>query len=79
MLVIFVNCRFGQWLELEVDEGDGPLYNRTAPPASLQGWTLPLLLDRHEGVHVGGSPEYLGISLHTVHNDFHNGMTLSLA
>ncbi|XP_047487091.1 putative neural-cadherin 2 [Penaeus chinensis] len=65
--------RFGQWAELVVDEGDGPLYNATATPSSLQGWSTPFLVDRQEGVHVGGSPEYVGVSLFTVHHDFHDG------
>ncbi|KAG7163564.1 Neural-cadherin-like 4 [Homarus americanus] len=49
--------RYGEWLEMMVDEGDGPLYNTTPTPSSLLGWTLPLMVDRHEGVHVGGSPD----------------------
>lgn len=58
---------------MQADEGDGPLYNTTPTPASLRGWTAPLLVDRHEGVHVGGSPEYVGVSLHAVHSDFSDG------
>lgn len=65
--------RYGEWLELQADEGDGPLYNTTSTPTSLRGWTAPLLVDRHEGVHVGGSPEYVGVSLHAVHSDFRDG------
>ena len=66
-------ARHGEWLELLADEGDGPLYNTTVTPSSLHGWTAPLLVDRHEGVHVGGSPEYVGVSLHAVHSDFRDG------
>ncbi|XP_047482584.1 neural-cadherin-like [Penaeus chinensis] len=65
--------RYGQWVELVVDEGDGPLYNTTPTPDALGGWSAPLLLDRQEGVLVGGSPEYVGVSLFTVHHDFHEG------
>nr|XP_053646348.1 neural-cadherin-like [Cherax quadricarinatus] len=65
--------RYGEWLELLVDEGDGVLYNTTSTPSALQGWTRSLSVDRHEGVHVGGSPEYVGVSLHTVHNDYRDG------
>lgn len=65
--------RFGQWVELVVDEGDGPLYNTTPTPDTLGGWSVPLQLDRQEGVLVGGSPEYVGVSLFTVHHDFHEG------
>ncbi|XP_069196001.1 putative neural-cadherin 2 isoform X2 [Procambarus clarkii] len=65
--------RYGQWVELQVDEGDGALYNATPTPATLQGWSTPLLIDKQEGVHVGGSPEYVGVSLYTVHYDFHDG------
>ncbi|XP_069191341.1 LOW QUALITY PROTEIN: putative neural-cadherin 2 [Procambarus clarkii] len=65
--------RYGGWMELLVDEGDGPLYNTTPTPPSLLGWMLPLVVDRHEGVHVGGSPEYVGVSLHAVHNDYRDG------
>ncbi|XP_045111838.1 putative neural-cadherin 2 isoform X1 [Portunus trituberculatus] len=65
--------RHGEWLELLADEGDGLLYNTTATPSSLYGWTAPLLVDRHEGVHVGGSPEYVGVSLQAVHSDFRDG------
>lgn len=67
--------RQGQWAEVEVDEGDGPLYNATPTPSTLQGWSTPLLVDKREGVHVGGSPEYVGVSLYTVHHDFHDGKT----
>lgn len=66
-------ARHGEWLELLADEGDGPFYNTTATPSSLHGWTAPLLVDRHEGVHVGGSPEYVGVSLQAVHSDFRDG------
>lgn len=66
-------ARYGEWLELQADEGDGLLYNTTPTPSSLRGWTAPLLVDRHEGVHVGGSPEYVGVSLHAVHSDFRDG------
>ncbi|XP_042237522.1 putative neural-cadherin 2 isoform X2 [Homarus americanus] len=65
--------RYGTWAELQVDEGDGPLYNATPTPATLHGWKTPLLIDRQEGVHVGGSPEYVGVSLYTVHHDFLDG------
>ncbi|KAK8405263.1 hypothetical protein O3P69_001675 [Scylla paramamosain] len=65
--------RQGEWAELHVDEGDGPLYNATSTPAATQGWSTSLLVDRQEGVHVGGSPEYVGVSLYIVHHDFHDG------
>ncbi|XP_066966022.1 putative neural-cadherin 2 [Macrobrachium rosenbergii] len=66
--------RFGEWMELRVDDGDGPLYNSTVTPATKREWLTQLRIDRQEGIHVGGSPDYIGVSsIYTVLRDFHNG------
>ncbi|KAK7070790.1 hypothetical protein SK128_020796 [Halocaridina rubra] len=68
-----LQLRYGEWMELKVDEGDGEFYNATPTPKTTQGWLSQLVIDRHEGVHVGGSPEYVGVSLYAVHHDFQQG------
>lgn len=54
---------------LAVDDGDGDLYNASV---SLDDPHL-LEVDKQEGVHVGGSPEYAGISVFKIHGDYHKG------
>ncbi|KAG7163365.1 neural-cadherin 2-like 1, partial [Homarus americanus] len=54
---------------LAVDDGDGDLYNASV---SLEGRQL-LEVDDQEGVHVGGTPEYVGVSVFQIHGDYHDG------
>ncbi|KAK4296782.1 hypothetical protein Pmani_030755 [Petrolisthes manimaculis] len=61
--------RHGSATILAADDGEGDLYNASL---SLEGRQL-LDVDKQEGVHVGGSPEYLGVSVFKIHGDFHEG------
>lgn len=64
--------RHGHNLRVSVDDGDGWCLNETL--ASLEtpvgaGRPPPLMVDKHDGVTVGGLPEFLGVNLVTVHDD----------
>ncbi|XP_042227979.1 putative neural-cadherin 2 isoform X2 [Homarus americanus] len=61
--------RHGSATILTADEGEGDLYNASV---SLEGRQL-LEVDKQEGVHVGGSPEYMGVSVFKIHGDYHDG------
>ncbi|KAK7071119.1 hypothetical protein SK128_019333 [Halocaridina rubra] len=61
--------RYGSSIILSVDDGEGDLYNASL---TLEGRQL-LEVDKQEGVHVGGSPEYVGLSVFKIHNDFQEG------
>ncbi|XP_050686791.1 putative neural-cadherin 2 isoform X2 [Eriocheir sinensis] len=61
--------RHGSVTILAVDDGDGDLYNASV---SLDSRRL-LEVDKQEGVHVGGSPEYAGVSVFKIHGDYHKG------
>ena len=52
-----------------MDDGDGDLYNASL---SMDGRQV-LEVDKQEGVHVGGSPEYVGVSVFKIHGDYHEG------
>ncbi|XP_068212164.1 putative neural-cadherin 2 isoform X4 [Palaemon carinicauda] len=62
-------ARYGSATFLSADDGEGDLYNASV---SLEGRQL-LEVDKQEGVHVGGSPEYVGVSVFKIHGDYHNG------
>ncbi|XP_042883447.1 putative neural-cadherin 2 isoform X2 [Penaeus japonicus] len=61
--------RYGSATFLSADDGEGDLYNASV---SLEGRQL-LEVDKQEGVHVGGSPEYVGVSVFKIHGDYHDG------
>ncbi|XP_064116623.1 putative neural-cadherin 2 [Macrobrachium nipponense] len=72
--------RHGHSLLISVDGGDEGRVNRSIPslmapgrPSSLQeesaGPPMPLEIDKHDGVTVGGLPEFLGVKLVTVAED----------
>ncbi|XP_071548441.1 LOW QUALITY PROTEIN: putative neural-cadherin 2 [Panulirus ornatus] len=62
-------ARHGSATFLLADDGEGDLYNASLV---LEGRQL-LEVDKQEGVHVGGSPEYVGISVFKIHGDYHDG------
>ncbi|XP_076057185.1 putative neural-cadherin 2 [Oratosquilla oratoria] len=64
--------RYGGWLELSADEGDGAAYNVSLRSAR-GGAAAALGVDKLEGVHIGGTPEYVGVSVFKVHHDFQFG------
>ncbi|KAK8750481.1 hypothetical protein OTU49_014853, partial [Cherax quadricarinatus] len=61
--------RYGSAVLLTADDGDGDLYNASVV---LEGRQL-LQVDKQEGVHVGGTPEYMGVTVFSVHKDYHDG------
>ncbi|XP_045584423.2 putative neural-cadherin 2 isoform X2 [Procambarus clarkii] len=61
--------RHGSATILTADDGEGDLYNASV---SLEGRQL-LEVDKQEGVHVGGSPEYLGVSVFKIKGDYRDG------
>lgn len=73
--------RHGHNLVVGVDDGDAGNGNASIHPAFLAlpdgdegGGALPpppapLLVDKHDGVTVGGIPEFVGVNLVTVHDD----------
>lgn len=68
--------RRGHNLILSVDDGDGWRRNESLVsllplPAAARPPT-PLLVDKHDGVSVGGIPEFSGVKLITVLNDLHD-------
>ncbi|XP_042213434.1 putative neural-cadherin 2 [Homarus americanus] len=62
-------ARYGSATFLTVDDGDGDLYNASVV---LEGRQL-LEVDGQEGVHVGGTPEYAGVTVYNIHRDYHDG------
>ncbi|XP_064095252.1 LOW QUALITY PROTEIN: putative neural-cadherin 2 [Macrobrachium nipponense] len=79
--------RHGHNLLVSVDDGDGWRHNETLPslvmassrsagggdPQDLASVApVPLVVDKQDGVTVGGLPEYVGVSLVTVHEDLSN-------
>lgn len=62
-------ARHGSATFLMADDGEGDLYNASL---SMDGRQL-LEVDKQEGVHVGGSPEYVGVSVFKIHGDFYDG------
>ncbi|KAG7158557.1 Neural-cadherin-like 22, partial [Homarus americanus] len=64
-----ISLRQGSATFLTADDGDGELYQASV---SLEGRQL-LSVDRLEGVHVGGTAEYVGLTVVKVHGDFYDG------
>nr|XP_045618159.1 putative neural-cadherin 2 [Procambarus clarkii] len=62
-------ARYGSAVFLTADDGDGDLYNASVV---LEGRQL-LQVDKQEGVHVGGTPEFLDVSVFKIHGDFFDG------
>ncbi|XP_042237551.1 putative neural-cadherin 2 isoform X1 [Homarus americanus] len=62
-------ARYGSATFLTVDDGDGDLYNASVV---LEGRQM-LEVDGQEGVHVGGTPEYAGVTVFNIHRDYHDG------
>lgn len=57
---------------MSVDDGDGWRLNETLASltaSSRLGPPSPLRVDKHDGVTVGGLPEFVGVDLVTVHDD----------
>ncbi|XP_042242202.1 putative neural-cadherin 2 isoform X2 [Homarus americanus] len=66
--------RHGHNLVISVDDGDGWRRNETLasllnPAQDTSTPPAPLEVDKHDGVTVGGVPEFAGVSLTTVHDD----------
>ncbi|KAK8399372.1 hypothetical protein O3P69_003470 [Scylla paramamosain] len=61
--------RYGSSTFLEVDDGDGDLYNASLV---LEGEQL-LDVDKQEGIRVGGSPYYQEKGVLKIHNDYFDG------
>ncbi|XP_069183734.1 putative neural-cadherin 2 isoform X2 [Procambarus clarkii] len=62
-------ARHGSTTFLTADDGEGDLYNASL---SMEGRQL-LQVDKQEGVHVGGSPEYVGVSVFKIDGDYYEG------
>ncbi|KAK8750488.1 hypothetical protein OTU49_014861, partial [Cherax quadricarinatus] len=62
-------ARYGSAVLLSADDGDGDLYNASLV---LEGRQL-LQVDKQEGVHVGGTPEFLDVSVFKIESDFFDG------
>lgn len=64
--------RHGHNLRVSVDDGDGWCLNETLTSVETPGGAgrpPPLMVDKHDGVTVGGLPEFLGVNLVTVQDD----------
>lgn len=64
--------RHGHNLLVSVDDGDGWRRNETLVSLMVprvKGPPPPLAVDKHDGVTVGGLPEFMGVDLVTVHDD----------
>lgn len=64
--------RHGHNLIVNVDDGDGWRFNETLASLTvpnMKGPPPPLTVDKHDGVTVGGLPEFMGMDLVTVHDD----------
>lgn len=46
---------------------------RLRPVQEREWGSHPFVIDRQEGIHIGGVPEYAGVSLLTVNKDFIHG------
>ena len=68
--------RHGHNLLVSVDDGDGWRRNETLASlaaAAPLGSPPSLVVDKHNGVTVGGLPEFEGVDLVTVHDDLRDG------
>ncbi|XP_069945504.1 putative neural-cadherin 2 isoform X2 [Cherax quadricarinatus] len=66
--------RHGHNLVVRVDDGDGWRCNESlasllSPARDARSSPAPLEVDKHDGVTVGGMPEFAGVNLVTVHDD----------
>lgn len=64
--------RHGDNLVVSVDDGNGWHLNETLASLAAPDGVVPppsLRVDKHDGVTVGGLPEFRGMDLVTVHND----------
>ncbi|KAK8374085.1 hypothetical protein O3P69_014994 [Scylla paramamosain] len=64
--------RHGHNLRLSVDDGDGWSLSETLASVDTPAGEEPppsLMVDKHDGVTVGGLPEFVGVNLVTVHDD----------
>ncbi|KAK3849099.1 hypothetical protein Pcinc_044133, partial [Petrolisthes cinctipes] len=61
--------RHGHSLVVEVDDGDDWRHNESLVWMMSSGSPHPLLLDKHDGVTVGGLPHFEGVSLVNVQQD----------
>lgn len=64
--------RLGHSLLVRVDDGDDWRCNETLvglAPFAVMAPPKPLRVDKHEGVTVGGLPEFEGVELMAVHDD----------
>ncbi|XP_050739443.1 neural-cadherin-like isoform X4 [Eriocheir sinensis] len=71
-------ARHGSSTLLSADEGDGELYNASIPlgdaeAANTSTAATLLQVDGQVGLHIGGSPEYAGVSVIKIHGDYHDG------
>ncbi|XP_071516873.1 putative neural-cadherin 2 isoform X2 [Panulirus ornatus] len=62
--------RFGSAFFLTVDDGEGDLYNASL---ALEESHQLLKVDKQEGVHVGGKPEFLEVGVIKIHHDYFHG------
>lgn len=68
--------RHGHNLWVSVDDGEGWSFNETLESLDSLGGAKPpppLMVDKHDGLTVGGLPEFTGVNLVTVHNDLQDG------
>uniref|UniRef100_A0A0P4VXB9 EGF-like domain-containing protein n=2 Tax=Scylla olivacea TaxID=85551 RepID=A0A0P4VXB9_SCYOL len=69
---VITASRHGSTTLLAVDEGDGDLYNASVSLGDSEAAAI-LQVDRQVGLHVGGLPEYAGVSVIKIHGDYHDG------
>ncbi|KAG7159878.1 Neural-cadherin-like 16 [Homarus americanus] len=62
--------RYGTATFLTADDGDEDLYNASL---ALGGPHNLLEVDKQEGVHVGGTPEFMDVSVFKIHRDYYDG------
>ncbi|KAK7071829.1 hypothetical protein SK128_016925 [Halocaridina rubra] len=72
--------RRGHSITIDVDDGDEWRHNHSFP--SLTAWRenhgdvrgppMPLEIDKHDGVTIGGLPKFIGVKLVTVGDDLHD-------
>nr|XP_053637261.1 putative neural-cadherin 2 [Cherax quadricarinatus] len=65
--------RYGTVSLLTVDDGDNELYNASMVLEGQQQQQQLLQVDKQEGVHIGGTPEFLDVSVFRIHGDFFDG------
>ena len=65
----YLSNRYGSAVFLEVDDGDGDLYNASLV---LEGQQV-LDVDKQEGIHVGGSPYFQDERVLKIKSDYFDG------